>query len=71
MKTFVYEKKNWKQWINNDKMQEEQKKLLDAGIKLKDDFLDLEMQDLADVINTLALSTRKRLKKFVDLSREV
>ena len=63
--------KNWKQWINNDKMQEEQKKLLDAGIKLKDDFLDLEMQDLADVINTLALSTRKRLKKFVELSREV
>jgi hypothetical protein len=52
-------------------MQDEQKKLLDAGIKLKDDFLDLEMQDLADVINTLALSTRKRLKKFVELSREV
>ena len=33
---------------------EEQNKLLDTGIRLKDDFLDLEMQDLANVINSLA-----------------
>ena len=52
-------------------MQEEQKKLLDAGIKLKDDFLDLEMQELDRVIESLALSTRRRLKEFVKLPREV
>ena len=52
------------------KDQEEQKKLLDAGIRLKDDLLDLEMEDLADVFKDLALSTRKRLKRFVELSRE-
>jgi len=52
------------------KDQEEQKKLLDAGIRLKDDLLDLEMEDLADVFKDLALSTRKRLKRFVELPRE-
>ena len=52
-------------------MKGEQKKLRDAGVMLKDDLLDLEMQDLARVIESLALSTRKRLKKFVELSREV
>jgi hypothetical protein len=50
------------------KDQEEQKKLLDAGIRLKDDLLDLEMEDLADVFKDLALSTRKRLKRFVHLA---
>jgi cytohesin len=48
----------------------EQKKLRDAGVMLKDDLLDLEMEDLARVIESLALSTRKRLKKFVELPRE-
>ena len=52
-------------------MKGEQKKLRDAGVMLKDDLLGLEMQDLADVINSLALSTRKRLNKFVELPREV
>ena len=52
-------------------MKGEQKILRDAGVKLKDDLLDLEMQDLARVIDDLALSTRKRLKKFVELPREV
>ncbi len=52
-------------------MKEEQNILRDAGVKLKDDLLDLEMQDLARVIDDLALSTRKRLKKFVELPREV
>ena len=52
-------------------MKGEQKKLRDAGLMLKDDLLDLEMEDLARVIESLALSTRKRLKKFVELSREV
>jgi len=52
-------------------MKGEQKILRDAGVKLKDDLLDLEMQDLARVIDDLALSTRKRLKKFVELPLEV
>ncbi len=52
-------------------MKGEQKKLRDAGVLLKDDLLDLEMQDLARVIESLALSTRKRLKEFVKLPREV
>ena len=52
-------------------MQEEQRKLLDAGIRLKDDCLELEMQDLANVFDSLALSTRKRLTRFVGLSRKV
>ena len=52
-------------------MKGEQKKLRDAGVMLKDDLLDLEMQDLARVIDDLALSTRKRLNKFVELPREV
>jgi len=52
-------------------MQEEQRKLLDTGIRLKDDCLELEMQDLANVFDSLALSTRKRLTRFVGLSRKV
>ena len=52
-------------------MKGEQKILRDAGVKLKDDLLDLEMEDLARVIESLALSTRKRLNKFVELPREV
>jgi len=52
-------------------MKGEQKILRDAGVKLKDDLLDLEMEDLARVIDDLALSTRKRLKKFVELPWEV
>ena len=52
-------------------MKGEQNILRDAGVKLKDDLLDLEMEDLARVIESLALCTRKRLKKFVELPREV
>ena len=52
-------------------MKGEQKILRDAGVKWRDDLLDLEMQDLARVIESLALSTRKRLNKFVELPREV
>ena len=52
-------------------MKGEQKKLRDAGVLLKDDLLDLEMQELDRVIESLALSTRRRLKEFVKLPREV
>ena len=53
------------------RMQEDQRKLLDTGIRLKDDCLELEMQDLANVFDSLSLSSRKRLTRFVGLSRKV
>jgi len=57
--------------VQKKKLQEEQDKLRDAGIRLEEDFLEMEMHDLAKVMDSLALSTRKRLTRFVGLSRKV
>ena len=42
-----------------------------AGIKSTDDLLELEIEDITEMAQALSLATKKRLKRFAQLSPQV